>query len=339
MTHRFPLKEIARQAGLGTATVDRAINNRAHVSPQTQARVTAAIAELKAQETQLSARGRRMFFDFVTEAPSRFSREIQTAAEKILPQIGPAVCRPRFLSQEIMSETEVLSALNRIAKRGSHGICLKARNLPAIRDAVDNLIASGIPVVTLVTDILPSQRTAYVGLDNHSAGRTAAFLIAQTVGQTTGTILATRSNARFQGEEARETAFRETLGTLCPNLHIIDINGGNGIHYETAKLMHKVVDQLTNLRGVYSMGGGNKTILDVLDQHHLKPNIFVAHDLDQENRALIQRGHLHYVLHHNLETDLHNVFGSFLHHHKLTSDPPVNTISNIQVITPMNVPI
>ena len=92
MTHRFPLKEIARQAGLGTATVDRAINDRAHVSPQTKARVSAAIAELEGQEAQLVARGRRMFFDFVIEAPTRFSREVHKAAEQVLTHVGAAVC-------------------------------------------------------------------------------------------------------------------------------------------------------------------------------------------------------------------------------------------------------
>lgn len=60
MTHRFPIKEIARQAGLGTATVDRVLNGRAHVSPQTKLRVKAAIEESKTQETQLAARGRRL---------------------------------------------------------------------------------------------------------------------------------------------------------------------------------------------------------------------------------------------------------------------------------------
>ncbi|MEM9575357.1 MAG: LacI family DNA-binding transcriptional regulator, partial [Pseudomonadota bacterium] len=99
MTHRFPIKEIARQAGLGSATVDRAINNRAHVSPQTKARVAAAIAELEGQEAQLAARGRRMFIDFVIEAPSRFGREVKIAAEQVLPHIDAAVCRPRFQIQ------------------------------------------------------------------------------------------------------------------------------------------------------------------------------------------------------------------------------------------------
>ena len=178
MTHRFPIKEIARQAGLGTATVDRVLNGRAHVSPQTRLRVSAAIDELTEQEAQLAARGRRLFFDFVVEAPSRFSREVRRAAEAILPQIGPAACRPRFLLQEIMEEDEVLRALQRILKRGSHGVCLKARDTIRIREAVNGLLAAKIPVVTLVTDIGGTDRLTYVGLDNAGAGRTAAFLVA-----------------------------------------------------------------------------------------------------------------------------------------------------------------
>ena len=49
MTHRFPIKEIALQAGLSTATVDRVMNGRAHVSPQTRRRVEDAIAEKRAR--------------------------------------------------------------------------------------------------------------------------------------------------------------------------------------------------------------------------------------------------------------------------------------------------
>lgn len=338
MTHRFPLKEVARQAGLGTATVDRAINNRAHVSPQTKARVAAAIAELEGQEAQLAARGRRMFFDFVIEAPTRFSREVKHAAEQVLPQIGGAVCRPRFLMQEIMRQEEVVKALTRIAKRGSHGVCLKVRDLPAIRAAVDRLIVARIPVVTLVTDMTGTGRIAYVGLDNESAGRTAAFLIAKTIGDVPGTVLATRSNDQFLGEEARAAAFAPTLMEQCPQLRIETVSGGSGVPFETSRLINDVVGRLGDLRAVYSMGGGNRAILDVLHQNGVRPEIYIAHDLDQDNRSLIEKARLSFVLHHDLRIDVQCAFQAFLHHHKLVVDAPLTTISNIQVVTPENVP-
>ena len=338
MTHRFPIKEVAKQSGLSTATVDRVINNRASVSPQTKARVAAAISELTGQEAQLSARGRRMFFDFVIEAPTRFSREIQKAAEQVLPRIGSAVCRPRFQAQEIMSEENVTTALSRIAKRGSQGVCIKARDLPTIRSAVDQLIAAGIPVITLVTDLTTTKRIAYVGLDNESAGHTAAYLIAKTVGDSDGTVLTSRSQDQFLGEEEREVAFKATLNRLCPNLRVIDASGGSGVHFETSRIMLSIVAGLDQVRAVYSMGGGNTAILNALEQNGLLPDVFVAHDLDHDNRQLIEDGRLSYILHHDLRVDLQNVFQAFLHYHKLMPVPPHTAISHIQVVTPENIP-
>jgi LacI family transcriptional regulator len=86
------------------------------------------------------------------------------------------------------------------------------------------------------------------------------------------------------------------------------------------------------------MGGGNDTILDVLAQNNLRPEIYVAHDLDKDNRALIDTGQLSFVLHHDLSIDLQNVFKTFMKHHRLMADTPISTVSNIQVVTPENIP-
>jgi LacI family transcriptional regulator len=338
MTHRFPIKEIAAQSGLSTATIDRAINKRANVSPQTKVRVADAIVELEGQEAQLAARGRRMFFDFIIEAPHRFSQEIKRSAETVLPRFTSAVCRPRFLMQEIMTEEEVINALARITKRGSQGVCLKVRDIPAVRIAVDNMANAGIPVVTLATDLTDTKRIAYVGLDNHSAGRTAAYLIARTVGDISGTVLTSKSNDRFLGEEEREVAFQQTLKEMCPKLQVLDVSGGSGVHFETSKLMQQTVKNLPQVSAVYSMGGGNHSILSVLGANNLHPQIYIAHDLDNDNRSLINKGGLDFILHHDLRVDLGNVFQAFLHHHKLTSSEMGTGISNVQIITPENIP-
>ncbi len=279
-----------------------------------------------------------MFFDFVIEAPTRFSHEVRRAAEHVVADIKVAACRPRFLLQEIMTEADVIDALARIAKRGSQGVCLKARDAPGIRKAVDDLAAAGIPVVTLVTDITSPTRVAYVGLDNKSAGRTAAYLVAQTLAGASGTVLTTKSQDQFLGEEERESAFLQLLTDACPNLSVIDASGGSGVPYQTAHSIEPVLERLKDLRAVYSMGGGNRTILEMLSQNRLSPDIYVAHDLDRENRRLIESGRLSFVLHHDLTADMQNVFRAFLHHHKLAPDRPENLISNVQVVTRYNLP-
>lgn len=66
------------------------------------------------------------------------------------------------------------------------------------------LVAAGIPVVTLVTDLPTSPRSAYVGIDNRAAGAMAAYLTEQWMGERPDNVLVTLSSGSFRGEEERE---------------------------------------------------------------------------------------------------------------------------------------
>lgn len=338
MTHRFPIKELALQAGLSTATVDRALNQRAHVSPQTKARVAAAIEELVMQESQLAARGRRMFIDIIVEAPSRFSRELKLACEEILPNFGPAVFRPRFFLKELMQESETLELLSKIKKRGSSGVILKVRDLPNIRQAVSELEAKNIQVVTIVTDLPNSGRSAYVGLDNESAGRTAAYLMNKILSGKSGHVLTTASQSTFFGENERLAGFKDIIETNNPNLKIIHVTGGGGLTSNTAEQIEQSLHGVDQLHGVYSMGGGNKAILKALDKLGIKPDVFIAHDLDEDNCDLLKQNKITTALFHDLRQDLRSAFSVIATQHHLIPPSDLPLTSDILVITPMNVP-
>jgi LacI family transcriptional regulator len=330
MTHRFPIKDFAHQAGLSTATVDRVFNARAQVSAQTKARVAVAIDELKRQEGQLAARGRRMFIDVVVEAPRRFSQKVRAASEAVLPGFAPAVLRPRFTFQETMTEAQTLDHLARIAQRGSQGVCLKARDLPAIRGAVDSLTAKGIPVVTLFTDIAASRRLAHVGLNNAQAGRTAAYLMGVALrGQAAGTVLLNQSHDAFEGEETRADAFRKAVPRYLPQMAVIEISGGAGLALQTASQIAGLGACLDDLRGVYSMGGGNRAILSALD----RPLVYIAHDLDGENTSLLRKGQINFLLDHDLGRDMAQAFGTITAFHGLNPIPDASALADVQIMT------
>ena len=338
MTHRFPIKEIAAQSGLSTATIDRALNDRVHVSPQTKARVQAAISELEQQEQQLSAKGRRLFIDFVIEAPKRFSDEVRKACESVLSDVGAAAFRPRFHTQEIMSEETLLAALKRFQKRGSHGLCIKARDSLNVARAVSELSAKGIPVFTLVTDIQQADRQGYIGLDNAHAGQTAAFLMARSIKADTGKILTTVSRDDFRGEADRLTGFRDKLAQLKPGLDLIDLSGGAGLFANTVKRLTPTITAQDNIVGIYSMGGANKAILLELPANVRDNAVYVAHDLDRDNLELLQNGQLDFVVYHDLKDDMRRLLNGFAAFYRLA--PPISYFasSDIHVITPYNIP-
>lgn len=337
MTHRFPIKEIALQSGLGTATVDRVLNNRAHVSAQTQKRVEAAIKELELQEQQLAARGRRMFVDFVAEAPRRFTDEIKAAAGRALGAVSTGVFRPRFLFEETMSNADLATIFDRIQKRGSHGVCLKARDNAFVRSRIDRLQQIGIPVVTLVTDVPSSQRIAYVGVDNAYAGRAAADLISKLLRNRKGGVFATRSQQDFLGESERLWWFQKTLALLAPGLSVIDVAGGAGLPKSTALLIENQIEQYGIPLAVYSMGGGNSAILEAFPPNSLEELVFIAHDLDAENRMLLRQNKITFVLQHDLETDIENAFRAMAASHGLATPMPGELMSPVQIVGPYNV--
>lgn len=338
MTHLFPIKEIARQAGLGTATVDRVLNNRANVSPQTRKRVAAALRELKAQEAQLAAQGRRLFLDVVAEAPRRFSREIRIAAEAALRAMPAEAIRVRFQFQEVMTEDETVAALALIAKRGSHGICLKARDTPAVRDMINRLAGLNIPVFTLVTDVSESARKAYFGLDNAQAGRTAAYLLAQSLPDGPSTVLTSRSQDCFRGETDRFTTFRSLILTLKPGVQLMEASGGAGVAAATSRCLDAILSGGVQITAVYSMGGGNAAILRKLAEYRQRPIAFVAHDLDRENNLLLSKGAISYVLHHDLEKDMRTFFSMVLAGSESPSPEGSMASSDVEIFSPHNLP-
>jgi len=332
------MKEIALQAGLGLATVDRVLNGREHVREHTRQRVQHAIKELEKQQFQLATSGRKLVVDVVVEAPRRFSDEIREALMSELPGLQPAVFRPRFLMQDTMTTAEVVEVLAAIGRRGSHGVFLKARDVSQIADAVADLQQRGIPVVTMFTDVPQSSRLAYAGLDNRMAGATAAYLIGQWLHRHEGDVLVTMSNERFRGEEDREVSFREALQRRYPKLNLVDASGGHGLDAQTEEHVRRAVGRRKKIVAVYSMGGGNIAILRALESIGQKPECFIGHDLDRDNVHLLRAGKLSAVLHHDLRQDMRTACHHLMHFHKLLPASAVGASSSVVVVTPANIP-
>jgi LacI family transcriptional regulator len=332
------MKEIALQAGLGLATVDRVLNGREHVREHTRERVQRAIKELEKQQFQLATSGRKLVIDVVVEAPRRFSDEIREALEAELPGLQPAVFRPRFLMQDTMTTADVVNALKAIGRRGSHGVLLKARDVPEVAGGIAELQQRDVPVVTIFTDMAHSARIAYAGLDNRMAGATAAYLIGQWLGLRAGDVLIAMSDERFRGEEERETGFRDELRRRHPKLRIVDASGGHGLDAQTGEQVRRAVGSGRKIVAVYSMGGGNVAILRALESIGQRPMCFIGHDLDRDNVELLRDGKLSAVLHHDLRQDMRTACHYIMHFHQLLPASAVGPSSPVVVVTPVNIP-
>ncbi len=335
----FTLKEIAHQAGLSLATIDRVINARPGVKPSTLKRVKQALRELKNQQDQIFMVGRKFMIDVLVEAPDRFSELLRGALEQELQALNPAVFRCRFHMAEIIEPEKITTQLRQIGLRGSHGVLLKAPDLPEIIEAVDALMQKGIPVITVVTDIPHSKRLAYVGIDNRAAGETAAYLTGSWLGKSKATVLVTLSSLGFRGEEEREMGFRKALRQNYPHLNMVEVSEGFGKNQATGELVIEALRKNGDICAVYSVGGANTAVVKAFAEMKRKIHVFIAHDLDADNMRLLKQAKLNAVLHHNLNTDMHICCRLILQANGALPGQNINPLSSIQVITPFNIPL
>jgi LacI family transcriptional regulator len=338
MGRPYRIRDLAVQAGLSETTVDRVLNGRAGVSVRAKRQVEQAIRDLDRQQSQLRLGGRTFVIDLLMQSPRRFSGAVRAALEAELPGLRPAVIRARFDLTETASPLELVSALDLLRRRGSQGVVLKAPDVPEVVEAVDRLVSAGIPVVTLVTDLPGSRRLAYVGIDNRAAGATAAYLVSQWLGSRVGNVLVTLSRGSFRGEEEREMGFRSTLRRIAPERALVEVNETDGLDSTMHGLALAALERDPQINAVYSIGGGNRAIVQSFRKLNRECCVFVAHDLDADNVQLLREGSVSVVLHHDLSQDVRRVCQAIMQAHGVLPGAPHSLPSNIQAITPYNLP-
>jgi LacI family transcriptional regulator len=339
--HRYRLREIAAQAGLSLATVDRVLNERGGVRESTVREVFGAIEDLDRQRAQLRVGGRTFMIDVVVQAPPRFSAAVRSALEAELPALRPAVIRARFHLLASSAVPDLLAVLGRVARTNSHGVIVKAPDVPEVVAAVDVLDRQRVPVVTLVTDLPSSRRVAYLGIDNRAAGATAAYLVEQWLGERPGDVLVVRGRGSYHGEDEREAGFRAEMRSRAPHRRQVDVVDEE----DRADVVHAgtrvALAQHREIRGVYSMyagAGGNAAVIDAFRAAGRAYAVFIAHDLDGENTLLLRQGQISAVLHHDLRQDLRRACHAVLRARNVLPGPLRSNPSAIQVITPHNAP-
>jgi LacI family transcriptional regulator len=188
--------------------------------------------------------------------------------------------------------------------------------------------------LTLVTDLPGSGRLAYAGMNNRAAGETAAYLIAQTLGAGGGLVLATQSSSSFHGEEQRVAGFKDSLAMRYGHILVTETSEGFGGDAATGDLVRAALQRRPDICAVYSAGGGNRAILNAFKEAGRLCRVFIAHDLDADNRSLLAESRISYVLHHDLGQDVRTVYRLLLE--RQHGADVASALSDIVVLTPFN---
>ena len=191
---RQTIADIARAAGVSTATVDRVLTSgwRARAAPASGCWLRrAASAICPARPAPPPQPGFPL--DFVL--PGRPQHLHGPAGRPSRSCRRRAGRRGRVRVHRVDGFSPEALAAACASCRPSGGVGLIALDHPVVREAIRDLGRRDVPVLTLVSDIANVPRVGYVGIDNRAAGRLAGHLL--------GRFVARARRARWRCSRAR----------------------------------------------------------------------------------------------------------------------------------------
>lgn len=292
MAARPTIADLAKAAGVSVATVDRVLNGRHRVREETARRVYDAANAIGYHAMGLLRQ--RVFEDlpqyrlgFLLQKPDQhfyqsLTREIEAAAlttpgARILPQVEYSLS---------MTPAAVTEKLRAMAAR-NQAVALVCPDHPAVTAAVGELRQKGIPVFSLLSDFAAGVREGYIGLNNRTVGRTAAWMIAKAA-RKPGKVATFIGSHRFHGHDLREIGFRSYFRENAPEFEVLDTL----VNLETAEITHEATVNLLqrhpDLIGFYVCGGGMEGAISALAEEKMAGKLLVVvNELTPESRAAL----------------------------------------------------
>lgn len=222
------IKEIAAAAGVSRGTVDRVLHNRGGVKPDVAEKV-------------------RKLADTMGYLPNRAGKILAVRKQPIIvgcliPSLGNVffddVIKGIYLAQKELEDfgvtvivkkirgynpPEHIQAIKELVDAGSTALCICTVDIYKVRNYVNQLIDSGIPVVTVNNDLTNTKRLCYIGSDYVKGGQTAAGLLASLcLGHQLNLLIVTGS-LKIKGHNQRIQGFSRRLKDYGINYKLIDV--------------------------------------------------------------------------------------------------------------------
>ena len=283
--------DIAKEAGVSLATVDRVLNARSGVRAKTIAKVQDAVARLGYVRDTYAAnlsRKRRYRFAFVLPAGAgQFAATIKNSVRQVAKsQIADRVDLS-VIEVAAHDPHAIVRRLRGLRAGDLDGLAIMAPETPQLRDAIGRLKEVGTAVVALVSDLPNAPPDYFIGIDNIAAGRTAALLMGRMLGGK-GEILVVTNSLGARDSLERRLGFDAVLAAEFPEYAVLPTVES----FDDAGRMHEIVSEVAESRsdlvGVYAMGLGNTPLLEALrEAGRLEELVIVAHELTPTTRQAL----------------------------------------------------
>ncbi len=307
--------DIARQAGVSTATVDRVLNKRPGVRQKTIDRVVEAVKWLgkgPKRPIVIPTITSDLTVDVIIAGGAGFSNEV--LVREIKRTSNERGVTARLALPQRMDPAALANTLRNCQEAGSSGVIVQVLEHPSVRVAIGELAASGIPVVTILTDMPRAETVGYVGLDNRAAGRTAGLLMGRLC-QHPGVIAIFCGGQLYRSHEEREMGFRTVLRSEFGYLKVLDASQGFDDPRKNYEMAAELLIRHDDLTGICSIGSGNRGIEKAMLESGRKDDVtYVAFNLTPLTKQCLLNGVMDAVVHQDMARAADNAISAIVDH-------------------------
>ncbi|MEX0924075.1 MAG: LacI family DNA-binding transcriptional regulator [Rhodovibrionaceae bacterium] len=302
---RPTVHDVANEAGVSLATVDRVLNGRPGVRAQTVKRVQTAVSKLGyVRDTYAANLARQREYRFAVllpQGPSQFVDTLKEALTEACAAHAADRISAQVFSIPLNDPHRVVRELRALQATPLDGVAIMTTETPQVRDAILRLKSAGVPVVALVADLPSSSRDYFVGTDSISAGRTAGFLLGRFLKGVSGEILVVTPSMLARDSIERRLGFDAVIARDFPGLRVLPSVETHADPDRTHAVIARAAETYREIAGIYSMGAGNGPLLEALRANRLtEGRALIVHELTPATRQALLNGDVDAVIGQNI---------------------------------------
>lgn len=290
---RVTIQTIANLANVSRGTVDRVLNNRPGVKPETAQRVQDIIKALDYQPNLLAknlVNLKNQFKIAVIMLPdyNPFVAEIRKGVEQAARDLYDYGITVDAYVMHSISAQEQCQMLRRFEEEQYSGIALSAIEDDSVRREINRLVEGGLTVVTFNSDIQDTKRLCFVGQDHVKGGRSAGSLMGRLLAGK-GRIVLITSSAHLLCHVERMRGFRDKMAEEYPDIEITAAYENQDLDTGSVEAIMHAHQRFQTIDGIYITGGGTGGVGKALRILGLDGKVaVVSHDFVPETVALVK---------------------------------------------------
>ena len=298
---RPTVHDIAAEAGVSLATVDRVLNRRPGVRIVTREKVERAIERIGyVRDVAAANLAKGRVYPFVFILPSGDNSFMRGLEKEVRAAAGRSPVERTEISIVTVPAFDagaLVKALDEALAASPAGVAVVAVDSPDVVAAVDRLRAGRIPVVTLVSDLTGSARDHFAGIDNIAAGRTAGSLMGRFLGRRPGPVAVLAGSMLVRDHRDRLEGFRAVMEENFPGHPLLPVIEGQDDPERVERLIAERLAASPDIAGIYSLGAGNRGLIAAISERAGRaPICVIAHELTAHTRAALNEGLIDAVL-------------------------------------------